>query len=147
MIAAATTLAAAPVLAWSATAIAERTGLGGTLVGTVLVGGSTSLPELVATIAALRIGAHDLAVGNLFGSNAFNMALLLCLDAAQPGNLFASVDPHHAISGLIAVVLMTIGLAGIVYRAEHRFTMSEPTSALMAIAYLFGVATLFGNRP
>ncbi len=52
--------------------IAETTGLGATFVGSTLVAIVTSLPELVTTLAALKIGASDMAIGNLFGSNMFN---------------------------------------------------------------------------
>jgi cation:H+ antiporter len=128
-------LAAAPVLAWAAKGVAEVTGLGNTFVGTWLVGLATSLPELAASLAAVRMGAFDLAVGNLFGSNAFNMALLLPVDLAQPGALLSAVDPTHALSGLFAVVLMSLGLAAIVYRAKRRFSMLEPDSLLMLVAY------------
>ena len=52
---------------------------------------TTSLPELVASIAAVRLGAFDLAIGNTFGSNAFNMVLFVPLDAFHEGPLFAAV--------------------------------------------------------
>lgn len=136
-------LAAAPVFAWSAKGIAETTGLGNTFVGTWLVGLATSLPELVASVAAVRMGAFDLAVGNLFGSNAFNMAIFLPLDLVQPGSLFDSLDSAHAVSGAFSVVLMSLGLAAIVYRAKRRFTMLEPSSALMLVAYVLGIWLLF----
>jgi cation:H+ antiporter len=134
-VAAVMVLAAAPAFAWSAKGIAEITGLGNTFVGTWLVGLATSLPELVVSIAAVRMGAFDLAVGNLFGSNAFNMAIFFPLDLARPGSVFAALDPNHALSGLFAVVLMGLGLAAIVYRAKRRFAMLEPDSLLMLVAY------------
>jgi cation:H+ antiporter len=136
-------LAAAPAFAWSAKGIAATTGLGNTFVGTWLVGLATSLPELVASLAAVRMGAYDLAVGNLFGSNAFNMAILLPLDLAQPGSLFAVVDPSHALSGLFAVVLMSLGVAAIVYRAKRRFAMVEPDSLLILAAYVVALWLLY----
>jgi cation:H+ antiporter len=135
--------AAAPAFAWSATGIAEVSGLGNTFVGTWLVGLATSLPELVASIAAVRMGAFDLAVGNLFGSNAFNMAVFLALDAVQPGSLFAIVDPNHAVSGVFAMLLTTLGLAAIVYRADRRFAMIEPDSLLMLIVYATAIGLLY----
>ena len=136
-------LVAAPFFAWSAKGIAEITGLGNTFVGTWLVGLATSLPELVASIAAVRMGAFDLAVGNLFGSNAFNMAIFLPLDFVQPGNIFAALDPSHALSGLFAVVLMSLGLAAIFYRAKSRFAMIEPDSLLILIVYVVGIWLLY----
>lgn len=136
-------LAAAPAFAWSARGIAEISGLGNTFVGTALVGLATSLPEVVTCLAAVRMGSFDLAVGNLFGSNAINMAILLPLDLAQPGSLFAALDPGHALSGLFAVVLMSLGLAAIVYRARRRFAMLEPDSALIAVAYFAALWLLY----
>jgi len=141
--AAAVVLVAAPGLAWSAQGIAAISGLGETFVGTWLVGLSTSLPELVASLAAVRLGAFDLAVGNLFGSNAFNMAILLPLDLAQSGSLFAVLDPTHAISALFSIVLMSLGLAAVVYRAERRFAMIEPDSLLILVAYAAAIGMTY----
>lgn len=135
---------AAPIFAWSARGIAEISGLGNTFVGTWLVGLATSLPELVASLAAVQMGAPDLAVANLFGSNAFNMAIFLPLDLAQPGNLFSVLDPSHAISGLFAVVLTSLGLAAIIYRGHGRYTVAEPGSVLMLAVY--GAALLLLYR-
>ncbi|HEX3034293.1 MAG TPA: sodium:calcium antiporter, partial [Thermodesulfobacteriota bacterium] len=53
--------------------IAEITGLGQTFVGNIFIAVSTSLPEVVTSVAALKIGAVDMAVANLFGSNLFNI--------------------------------------------------------------------------
>jgi cation:H+ antiporter len=136
-------LLAAPGFAWAAKGIAEITGLGTTFVGTWLVGIATSLPELVTCVAAVRMGSFDLAVGNLFGSNAFNMAIFLALDMAHPGSLFAALDPSHALSGLFAIVLMSLGVAAIVYRAKPRFAMVEPDSLLILAAYVLGLWVLF----
>ncbi len=146
--AAAAVFAAAPIFAWSAKAIAVGTGLGTTFVGTWLLGLATSLPELVSSVAAVRLGAYDLAVGNLFGSNAFNMAVFLPLDLAQPGAaIFAGLDPGHAVSALFAVVLMSLGLAAIIYRAEKRFVMIEPDSALMICTYALALWVGYARIP
>jgi cation:H+ antiporter len=142
-LAAAIVLVAAPAFAWGAKGIAEMTGLGNTFMGTWLVGLSTSLPELVASLAAVRMGAFDMAVGNLFGSNAFNMAIFFALDLAQGGSIFAVVDPSHVVSALFGVVLMSLGLGAIVYRAKRRFAMLEPDSLLVLVAYLMGIWTLY----
>jgi cation:H+ antiporter len=139
-------LVAAPVLAAAARELAALTGLGQTFLGTWLVGLTTSLPELVSSLAAIRLGAFDLAVGNLFGSNAFNMLIFPVLDLAEPrGSIFAVVDPGHVVSGISAVVLMSLGLAAIVYRAERRFAMLEPSSLLMLLAYALALAALYGT--
>jgi len=132
-------LLAAPILARSSAQIAELSGLGATFVGTFLMGISTSLPELVASLAAIRMGAFDLAVGNLFGSNAFNMVVFFAMDLAGPTPIFAALDPSHALTALLALTLMGLGLAALVYRAERRFRLLEPDSALMVLVYAAAV--------
>lgn len=142
--AAAIILVASPALAWSAKQLAQVTGLGSTFIGTWLLGLSTSLPELATSLAAVRIGAFDLAVGTLFGSNSFNMVIFAVLDLASPaGSIFSGLSRAHAISGTLAVVLMGLGLASILYRAERRFVMLEPDSALMILVYLFSIWIMY----
>lgn len=137
-------LVAAPFLAWSAERIAHETGTSATLIGTSLVAITTSMPELVVSIAAVRLGAFDLAVGNLFGSNAFNMAAFLFADLAyRDGGLLGSVSSAHALTALWSILMMNIGLMGIIYRAEKRFLLIEPDSLLMIISYVLGLWLLF----
>ena len=137
-------LVAAPLLASSAKGIAEQTGISTTYMGTSLVAIATSLPELVTSFAAVRLGAFDLAVGNLFGSNAFNMAVLFFVDVAyQKGPLLSVVSPMHVMAALWGILLMNIGLMGIIYRAEKRFFLIEPDSFLMIVGYVIGMWLLF----
>jgi cation:H+ antiporter len=138
-------LAAAPAFAWSAQRIAELSGLGTTFVGAALVGLATSLPELVTSLAAARLGAYDLAIGNVFGSNAFNMAIFLPLDLAHPGSIFAALDPEHALTALVAVVLMSLGLAALLLGAERRFALVAPDRLLMIALYFGGLALLYAR--
>jgi cation:H+ antiporter len=143
-IAAGVLLVAAPVLTQSAEQIAEETGVSSTFIGTSLVAITTSLPELVVSITAVRMGAFDLAVGNLFGSNAFNMAAFFFADLAyRQGSLLSTVSTTHALTGLWAIIMMNIGLMGIIYRAEKRFMLIEPDSLLMLVAYVLGLWLLF----
>jgi cation:H+ antiporter len=135
---------AAPFLAWSAARIAEATGTSTTFIGTSLVAITTSLPELVTAVAAVRLGAFDLAVGNLFGSNAFNMAAFMFADLAyRDGGLLSSVSSTHALTALWSILMMNIGLMGIIYRAEKRFMLIEPDSLLMIVSYVLGLWLLF----
>jgi cation:H+ antiporter len=137
-------LMAAPLLAWSAERIAEETGTSATFIGTSLVAITTSLPELVVAIAAVRLGAFDLAVGNLFGSNAFNMAAFLFADLAyRDGGLLNGVSSAHAFTALWSILMMNIGLMGIIYRAEKRFVLLEPDGLLMVVSYVLGLWLLF----
>ena len=137
-------LVAAPLLADSAVKIAEATGISTTFIGTSLVAITTSLPELVTTFAAVRLGAFDLAVGNLFGSNAFNMCVMFFADVAyRPGSLLNAVNNTHAVTALVGILLMNVGLMGIIYRAKKRFPLIEPGGVLIVVGYLLGMWMLF----
>lgn len=130
-------LVSGPIVAATGEELAAVTGLGQTFVGVAFVAAATSAPELVAALAAVRIGAHDLAVGNLFGSNAVNMALLLIVDLAYtPGALLGAVGPQQAVAGLGAILLMALALAGIVHGAEARISRLEPDALLVLVAYV-----------
>ena len=137
-------LSSAPVLTWSAQQIAIETGISTTFIGMSMLAVTTSLPEMVIAISAVRMGHFDLAVGNLFGSNAFNMAAIFFADVAYtPGPLLSAVDSLHALTAFWSILLMNIGLMGILYQAEKRFFLIEPDSALIIGGYFFGLWLLF----
>jgi cation:H+ antiporter len=143
-VAALSLLIAAPFLAGSANTIAEQAGVTATFIGTSLVAITTSLPELVTTFAAVRLGAFDLAVGNLFGSNAFNMAAFFFVDVAYRGGpLFNGVSDAHALSALWSILLMSVALMGIIYRVEKRYLLIEPDSLAIILGYCLGLWLLF----
>ncbi len=125
---------AAPFLAEAAGDIADSTGLGKTFVGTTLVAFCTSLPEVVSTVAAVRMGAFDLAVGNIFGSNSFNMILLIPLDFSHAGNLLGAVSRSHILTGLAVILATSVVVMGQLYQSEKRKKFIEPDAfAVMAI--------------
>lgn len=94
--------------------------LGETVVGTIGLALVTSLPELVVCLAAVRMGALDMAVGNLFGSNIFNVLLLPLAHFVRPAQSFWSSGlPVHALSLGAAMVLTCIIAAGIRRKAKR----------------------------
>jgi cation:H+ antiporter len=115
---------AAPLLVAAAAGIADETGLGDTFVGTTLLGVATSLPELATSLAAVRIGAFDMAVGAMLGSNAFNMFTLLIADLAYlPGPILADASPEQAIGGIGGILLMSLVIASLVH--GRRWTAAQ----------------------
>lgn len=101
--------------------IARTTGLGQTFVGNIFVAISTSLPELTVSVAALRIGAVDMAVGNIFGSNLFNMFILAVLDLFYfRGPILASVQVQNLIPAIAAMAMTGLAIAGLIYNAEKK---------------------------
>ncbi len=132
-----------PSLSISAGVIADQSGLGRTFVGTTLVALTTSLPELVASIVAVRMGAFDLAAGNIFGSNAFNMLLLLPLDALYPGSLLASVSPDHIVTGAAAVIVTSVAVIGQLYGETKRQRVIDPDAILVIALILAALYVLY----
>jgi cation:H+ antiporter len=119
-------LIVAPYLAEAAGKIADETGLGKTFIGSTLLAFCTSLPEFVSTITAVRMGAFDLAVGNIFGSNSFNMIILVPLDFMHAGNLLGAVSRTHILTGLAIVFATSIAVMGQLYQVEKRKRFIEP---------------------
>lgn len=111
----------ATALPFVAGGIAEATGLAGSFVGTAFVAVTTSLPELVVSIAALRIGAPDLAIGNILGSNMFNIGILGIDDILYTkGPLLSDISKSHAVTGIMAILMTAIVLISITYRHEKK---------------------------
>lgn len=138
--------AVSPMLVSSSAAIAEATGLGTSFVGTTLVAISTSLPEVVTTIQLVRIGADDMAVGNLFGSNMFNMFLLGALDFFYTeGRLIGTADPSFVLVGLLGMVMNAIALVGNVAKLERRIWIFEIDATLLLFVYILGLAFLYSR--
>jgi len=137
-------LIAAPIFASSAARIAELTGIATSFIGTLLVGITTSLPELVTSIAAVRIGALDLAVGNLFGSNAFNMVIFAPLDlVADDVPLLAAVSSVHVVTALVVIVMMAVALGATVYRTKVPGAPVETFALLLVAIYVVGMYLLY----
>ncbi len=133
-----------PALVRTSTEIAEVTGLGTTFVGTTLVALVTSLPEMVTTIAAIRIGASDMAIGNLFGSNMFNMFALGLTDFFYTGGRFLDViDPAFVLVGMLGLLMTAVALVGNLARLERRIWFIEVDVLALFIIYISGMWLLY----
>jgi cation:H+ antiporter len=130
-------LLTAPIVTLSVKAIADSTGIAQTFLGVALLAVTTSLPELVASIASVRIGAYDMAVGNLFGSNVANMSVLLFADIAYTdGPILAAVSQGQIVAALGAILLMSVAVAAIVGESERtRIRRLEPDAIVLLILY------------
>jgi len=137
-------LVVTPWLVRSSVGIAEVTGLGTSFVGVALLGVVTSLPEMTTVIVAARIGAYDLAVGNLFGSNIFNMFALGLTDFFYtPGRFLGRIDPVFALVGLLGLILTSLGLIGNLARVERRLLFVEIDALLIILVYVAGLYLMY----
>ena len=131
-------------LSYSGEAIAKHTGLGQTFVGTLLIAATTSLPELVATIAAINIGAYDMAAGNVFGSNIFNMLIIFITDMVYyKGSIFSVIDINHAITAMAGIILSSIAVIGLFYRSKRTVFTIGWDSVFIILVYIFTVYYIY----
>ena len=135
-----------PMMVSSSAEIAEITGLGTTFVGTALVALVTSLPELVTTLAAARLGADDMAIGNLFGSNMFNMFALGLTDVFYTqGRFFTVIDPSFMLVGMLGLIMTGMALVGNLARLERRILWVELDALALALMYFGGMWFLYSR--
>jgi cation:H+ antiporter len=123
--------------------LADVSGLGPSFVGTLFIAFTTSLPEIVVSVAAVRIGAIDLAAGNLFGSNLFNLAILGFDDVLyRHGVLLARAESANAIAVTGALGMTAVAIIGVTYRAARkRYRLSWDAVAMVTI-YVVAVLML-----
>ncbi len=120
-VAAAVVVVAGSWLPFIGSDLSEIMGWRTTFVGTIFIAGATSLPELVVSVSAVRMGAVDMAISTLLGSNLFNV-LILALDdmAYTEGSLFAAVSSAHVVSVIAAVIMSGIFIVAVLYRPKTR---------------------------
>ncbi len=124
--------------------IAESTGLGQTFVGSIFIAIVTTIPEVVVSIAAVRIGAIDLAMGNLFGSNIFNIFILAIDDFFFiKGPILSLVNQNHIISALFAIAMTSTAIIGLTYRAEKRTLFLAWDSIVIILLYMANLLSLY----
>jgi cation:H+ antiporter len=132
-------------LPFVATDLANAMAWNKSFVGSLFVALATSLPELAVTLSALRMGALDMAIGNLLGSNLFNVAIIAVDDLFyRPGVLLASVSPVHAVTVGSAITMTGLALVGLFFKPAGRVlrAMSWVSLGLVAM-YLLNTYVLF----
>ena len=138
-------IAAALVLPYFSDIIAAELGLEESFVGTLFLAASSSLPEIAVCISAARMGNADLAVGNLFGSNIFNIMLLTIFDLFYtPGNILSDASESNLITVFAVVIMNSIAITGLTVRPEKkglRFVAWD--TALILVVYIFTMIFLF----
>ncbi len=117
-----------------ATGLARALGLSETLIGLTIVAIGTSLPELVTSLAAARKGENDIAMGNVIGSNLFNILFILGTSAVlRP----ITVAPTAIIDGAVLVAVSVV-----FWLTSRRGKMSRPVGAVMMLSYVAYTAYL-----
>lgn len=136
-------IGAAMLLPYFGEYLAEASGMGQSFFGTLFIAASTSLPEVAVSIAAIRIGTIDLAIGNIFGSNIFNIAILAINDMLYTkGPILQFTSPNHIIPVLGTIIITAIGIIGIIFKEEKKWKLAIDT-ALIALVYVLMMILLY----
>lgn len=137
-------IAAALCLPYFANQIAEDTGFSKSFVGTFFLAVSTSLPEIAVSIAAVRMGSIDLAVGNLLGSNIFNVLILAIDDIVYPkGLILKDASDFHLISVLSTILMAAVVVIGLSYRAKGKRYFLAWDAATIFLIYITSLIFLY----
>lgn len=140
-------LTAGWVLASAGEALAEQTRLGTSFVGAILVGFATSLPEVSTVVAAVRIRRFTMAFADIFGTNIFDLMLILLIDAVAPGGpVLAAQDGFAAFAAVLGIVVTLMYVAGLIERRDRSHLRLGADSWAVLLVYLGGAVALFTLR-
>lgn len=120
--------------------ISEKTTLGGMLVGTLLLAGATSLPEVTTSLSAVVIGNIDITIGNMLGSNLFNLLIIASFDLYfRKRKLFLLGSRNNVYSAGLGLLLMLIVLVSLIIRDESTILGLGIDALLVLIVYGVGI--------
>jgi len=112
---------------------------GASFVGTIFVAIMTSMPEVVVSVSALRIGAIDMAVANVLGSNLFDTTIIFFMQLFYWGNgVFTNADKTLLIPAIIAIIETSILITGLIYRSRKSFLLMGFDNIVLLCFYLVG---------
>lgn len=146
---AATILAAGALLALTAEGIAEQTGLSSGMVGFLLVALATSLPELSSVMAAVRAKRYELAVGDIFGTNLFNLALLVVADLLSTGDepVLAAAGTFEVVGALVALLMTGAFVVGLLERKDRTLLRMGYDAVVALLVFIAGMAVMTPLAP
>jgi cation:H+ antiporter len=128
----------------TADAIAQATGWGRSFIGSFMLAVVTSRPELAVGIPLVRMGAFDMAIGNLLGSNIFNIAIIPVADIFfTKGAILANASRDHILTAVLGIVMTNIVIMDLIYRAKKVPWRIGWGSISIIILYFLGSITLF----
>lgn len=131
------------VVANSAIDLADRLGWDESLVGGVFTSISTSLPELVVALAAVRRGALTLAVGDVLGGNSFDVLFLSVSDFLYPeGSIYEALGTKEMLWLAVSILMAAVLLMGLLRRQRHGFGNIGFESAIVMALYVVAIVAL-----
>lgn len=134
------------VLSQVAPRISAQTGLSESVVGGLFTAVTTSMPELVVAVTAVRRGALTLAVGDILGGNSFDVLILTVSDVVyRNGTIYAAVGSDELAWMGLGVLLVAVLLAGMLRREKHGFGNLGFETVLLMTLYFAGAVGIAMN--
>ena len=146
-LASAVTLAAGVALEESGNELANRLSLNGVIFGATVLAFATALPEISSGIAAVALGDHALAMGDILGGNAFQVCLFLVADLVAGKPVLPSAGNLNAWLAALGVALTAVYGFGVIIRPTRCHVRLGPDSLLALALFGLGIAGLFFVRP
>jgi len=140
-IACAVTLAAGVALEVTGNGLADRAGINGVVFGATILAAVTALPEISSGFEAVRLGDHQLAVGDIFGGNAFQVCLFFLADLVAAKPVLSQAGRLNSWLAALGVALTTIYVMGVVVRSERPARLG-PDSIIAIVVFTLGVVGL-----
>jgi cation:H+ antiporter len=140
------TLAAGVLLEESGNELANRAGINGVIFGATILATASALPEISSGIAAVRLGDHALAMGDVFGGNAFQVCLFLLADLVAMQPVLPSAGDTNAWLAALGIALTAIYGFGVIVRPIRCRIRLGPDSWLALVVFGLGIAGLFALR-
>ena len=131
------------LLSSAGTVVVAATNLSAGVVGGILIAVTTSLPELVVAVTAIRLGALTLAVGDIVGGNAFDTLFVAVADVFyREGSIYAAIDTTERLWLGCAMLMNAVLLVGLMYRERRGLANIGMESWVMSLVYLGVVGLL-----
>jgi len=127
----------------SGSTLADRAGINGVIFGATVLAAATALPEISSGIAAVRLGDNALAIGDVFGGNAFQVCLFVLADLIAGAPVLPSAGRLNSWLASLGVALTAVYAIGVVGRPERCHARLGPDSILALAVFGLGVAGLF----
>ncbi len=135
-------IASSRMLVWGAVAIAHGFGVSDLIIGLTIVAIGTSLPELASSVIATRKGEHDIAVGNVLGSNLFNtLAVVGIAGSIHP----MAVGPEVFSRDILVMAMLTVSLFVIGYGVRGPGRINRFEGALLLASYIGYIAYIVNS--
>jgi cation:H+ antiporter len=127
--------------------IAESTGLEKNFIGSLLIGLTTTLPEITVSYSALRLGAPDMAVSNMIGSNMFNMFLIGIDDIMYTqGAILGAVSLNNLITAVTVIAMSLVTIAGLYFKPRRLFRLSWYNVIVILFFFIGAVIAFIFSR-